>query len=181
MHGLGDVLLKTRKRHDDLEGAAGGELGLDSLVEQRMVGVIEDLVPVVLGEANGELVGVEGGPGGHGENFAGVGVHGDDGADFAFEGLFGGHLDVEVDGETKVFAGDGEFLAEVAEFFAVAVDDDVAAAVGAAEDGVVGRLDAGSADDVAGRVEGVAVVVGEHLLGDLADVADEMSGEAVGG
>src|SRR6202011_4467072 len=36
-------------------------------------------------------------------------------------------------------------------------------------------------DDVAGRVEGVAVVVGEHLLGDLADVADEVGGEAVTG
>ena len=99
----------------------------------------------------------------------------------AFEGLFGGHLDVEVDGEAEVFAGDGEFLAEVAELFAVAVDDDVAAAVGAAEERVVGGLDAGAADDVAGRVEGVAVIVGEHLLGDLADVADEVGGEAVAG
>ncbi len=101
-------------------------------------------------------------------------------ADFAFEGFFGGHLDVEVDGEAEVFAGDGEGLAEVAELFAVAVDDDVAGAVCAAEEGVVGLLDAGAADDVAGLVEGVAGVV-EHLLGDLADVADEMGGEAVAG
>ena len=54
-------------------------------------------------------------------------------------------------------------------------------AVDAAEEGVVGGLDAGFADDVAGRVEGVAVVIGEHLLGDLADVADEVGGEAVAG
>ncbi len=63
----------------------------------------------------------------------------------------------------------------------MAVDNDVAAAVGAAEESVVGGFDAGAADDVAGRVEGVAVVVGEHLLGDLADVADEVGGEAVAG
>jgi hypothetical protein len=68
----------------------------------------------------------------------------------------------------------------VAELFAVAVDDDVAAAVFAAEERVVGLLDAGAADDVAGRVEGVAWVV-EHLLGDLSDVADEVGGEAVAG
>ena len=156
VHGLGDVLLKAGERHDDLEGAARGELRLDGFVQQRMVGIVEDFVPVVFGEADGELVGIEGGAGDHGEDLAGVGVHGDDGADFAFEGLFGGHLDVEVDGELQVFAGDGEFLAEVSELFAVAVDDDVAAAVGAAEKSVVGGFDAGSADDVAGRVEGVA-------------------------
>ncbi len=93
--------------------------------------------------------------------------------------FFGGHLDVEVDGELQVFAGDGEFLAEVAQFPAVAVDDDVAAAVDAAEECVVGCLDAGTADDIAGRVEGVTIVVGEHLLGDFADVADEVGSETV--
>ena len=110
VHGLGDVLLEAGDRHDDLEGAAGRELGLDGLVEERMVGVIEDLVPVVLGEADGELIGVEGGARGHGEDLAGVGIHGDDGSDLAFEGLFCGHLDVEVDGELQVFAGNGLFL-----------------------------------------------------------------------
>src|SRR6266700_2508358 len=52
------------------------------------------------------------------------------------------------------------------------------AAIFASEEGVVGLLDAGPADDVAGGVEGVAGVV-EHLFGDFADVADEVSGEAV--
>jgi hypothetical protein len=63
----------------------------------------------------------------------------------------------------------------------VAVDDDVAAAIHAAKEGIVGGFNAGAADDVAGRVESVAVVIGEHLLGDFADVADEVSGEAVAG
>ena len=126
------------ERHDDLEGGAGCELRLDGLVQQRMVGVVDDLVPVALGEADGELVGIEGGARDHGEDLAGVRVHGDHGAVLAFHGLFGGHLDVEVDGELEVLAGDGELLAELADLFAVAVDDDVAGAVGAAEEGVVG-------------------------------------------
>ncbi len=50
------------------------------------------------------------------------------------QGLFGGHLDVEVDGEAEVLAGHGELLAEVANLLAVAVDDDVVRAVGAAEE-----------------------------------------------
>jgi hypothetical protein len=63
----------------------------------------------------------------------------------------------------------------------MAVDDDVAAAVGATKEGVVGGLHAGTSDHVAGRVEGVAVIVGEHLLGDLADITDEVGREAVTG
>ena len=88
--------------HDDFEGGAGGQLRLDGLVQQRMVGVVEDLVPVALADADGELVGVEGGAGGQGEDLAGVGIHRDDGSGLAFEGLLGGHLDVEVDGELEV-------------------------------------------------------------------------------
>ena len=55
-----------------------------------------------------------------------MGIERDDGADLAFERLFGGHLEIEVDGEAEVFAGDGECLAEVAELLAVAVHDDIA-------------------------------------------------------
>ena len=143
-----------------------------------MIRVGEDGVPVGLGEVDRELVGIEGGTAGEGEDLAGVGIHGDDGANLAVEGLLGGFLDVEVDGEAEVFAGDGVLFANHAELFAVRVDEDVAGAVGAAEERVVGLLDAGAADDVAGLVEGVAGVV-EHLLGDFADVADEVGGEAV--
>jgi hypothetical protein len=176
---LGDVLLQARHRHDDLEGAAGCELRLDGLVEQRVVRVIQDRRPVAVGEPDGELVGVEAGARDHGKDLAGVRVQRDDGSGLSFEGLFGRLLDVEVDGELEILSGLGEFLAEVSDLLAVRVDDYVARAVHAAQERVVGGFDAGAADDVAGRVGGVAVVVGEHLLGDLADVADEVSGETV--
>src|SRR5882757_7102829 len=66
-------------------------------------------------------------------------------------------------------------------FFAVAVHDDVTAAVDAAEEGVIGGLNAGTAHDVAGRVEGVSFVGREHLLGDFAYVADQVSGKSIAG
>ncbi len=108
-------------------------------------------------------------------------IHGDQRAVLALHGPLSGHLDIQVDCEFEIFAWDSEGLAEVAEFFAVAVYDDVATAVGAAEESVVAGLNARAADDVAGRVEGVSVIVGEHLLGDLADVADEVGRKAVAG
>ncbi len=180
MHRLGDVLFEPGQRHDDLEGGTRRKLCLDGLVQQGMIRVSDDLVPVSAGEADGKLVGIEGGAGDHGENFASVWVHGDQRTVLALHGFFGGHLDVEVDGELEVFAGSGQLLSEVAELFAVAVDDDVAAAVFAAEEGVVRLLDAGTTDYVARRVEGIAWIV-KHLFGDFADVADEMRGKTVTG
>ena len=145
-----------------------------------MVGVVENLVPVIFGQPDRELVWIEGRPRDHGENLAGVGVHRHDSADLAVEGLFCRHLNVEVNGELQILAGNSEFLAEVAKLLAVAVDDDVAAAVFAAEQRIVGLLDAGATYDVARRVKGVAGIV-EHLLGDLTHVADKVGREAVAG
>ncbi len=179
-HGLSNVLLEASESHDDFEGAAWSELGLNGLVQERVVGVVEDLVPIVLGKSNGKLVGIEGGAGGHRQNFTRVRVHGHDSADLTVEGFFSGHLDVEVDCELEVFARGGKFLTEVAKLFSVAVDDDVTAAVDAAEQRIVGLLNARAAYDIARGVEGIARVV-EHLFGDFADVPDEVSGESVAG
>ncbi len=83
-----------------------------------------------------------------------MGVHGDESAGFTFEGSFGGHLEVKVYGELEVLSGDGEFLPQLTDLFAVGVDDNVTGTVFATEEGVVGLLDTGFADDVAGIVEG---------------------------
>ena len=66
-----------------------------------------------------------------------------------------------------------------ADFFAVAVDDDVARAIDAAQHRVVGLLDARLADHVAGLVEVVTWPLFEVLLRDLADVTDQVRREAV--
>src|ERR1700722_2912116 len=105
-----------------------------------MVGVVEDGLPVCASEMQ-KLVGVVGGTRCHGENFTGVRVHGNDGADLAFERLFRSHLNVEVDGELDVRTGSGELLTEHTNLFAMGVDDDVSRSIGAAENGVIGFFD----------------------------------------
>ncbi len=77
VHVLRDALFQACERHDDLERGARCELSLDGLVQQGMVRVGDDLVPVGAGEADGELVGVEGRARDHGEDLAGVRIHGD--------------------------------------------------------------------------------------------------------
>ena len=143
-----------------------------------MVGVVNDLRPVGLGQAHGELVGVERGPRDHGENLAGVRVHGDQCAVLAFHHLLRHALQIEVDGEPQVLARLGKLLSKLADFLAVAVDDDIARAVHAAQQGVVGLFHAGFSDYVAGLVE-VELGAVQVLLGDLAHVADQVGREAV--
>ena len=62
----------------------------------------------------------------------------------------------------------------------MAVNNHVAGAVLASQQLIVGLLDTGLADHIAGRVGRVARVV-EHLLANLAHVADEVGGKAVAG
>ena len=65
------------------------------------------------------------------------------------------------------------------DLFAVGVDDHVAGAINPTQERVVGGFDAGTADDVSGRVGGKSVVIGKHLLRHLTDVADQVGGKAV--
>ena len=116
--------------------------------------------------------------GDHGENFAVARIHGDDGAVGVAESELGGALQIVVDGEFQVLAGDGVLGAEIADFATMAVDDLVARAVLPAEKLVVGFFDAGFADDVAGLVGGVARQV-QIFFTDFADIADEVSGKAI--
>jgi len=69
-------LLQAGHRHEDLECRAGSQLGLDSLVHERVVGVVDELIPVGSVDAHGEGIGVEAGTRDHGQNLAVAGVHG---------------------------------------------------------------------------------------------------------
>jgi hypothetical protein len=71
-----------------------------------------------------------------------VGIHRDDRAVLAVERLFCSDLQIEIDREPQVFAGDGELLTKVAKLFAMAIDNDVAASIFTAEQRVVGLFDA---------------------------------------
>ena len=129
---------------------------------------------------DGEGVGVEAGPGDHGQNVAVARIHGDDCAVAVAESQFGGALQIVVDGQLQVLARDGVLDAEIADFAAVAVDDDIARSVLAAQQLVVGLFHARLADHVAGFVVGKARVV-EVFLTDFAHITDEVSGKAVAG
>ena len=110
IEGLRDPFLPARDRHNDLEGRAGRELRLDGPVEQRFLRIGHQLAPVVARDAHRELVGIEGGPAHHGQNLAGVRIHGDDGAVFARDGLLGGNLQIDIDGQLQRLAGLGGLL-----------------------------------------------------------------------
>ena len=178
LHVLRDAFFETGERHDDLEGGARGELGLDGLVHQRVLGIGEVLVPLIARNAHRELVGIEGGSADEREDFAGVRVNGDHGAVAVAECVLRGALDIEVDGELEALARLGGLGADLADFAAMTVDNHVLGAVFAAQDGVVRGLDAGAAHDVAGFIHGVVGIV-EHVFTDFSDVANEVSGEAV--
>ena len=165
---------------DRLEGGAGRELGLDGAVQQGIVGVAGDFLPVGGLDADGEFVGVEAGAGGHGEDLAVVRIEGDDRAAAAFQREFGDHLEIEVDGELEVFAGGGVLDAEDLALAAAVVDDGLAFAIDAHQDVVVLLLDAGLADDLALVVLGVLGVV-EFGFADFAGVADDVGDDAVFG
>src|SRR5262249_20773338 len=47
MHVLSDLFLEPGSRHDDLENRSGGKLGLNGFIEQRMVVIIDEFVPLV--------------------------------------------------------------------------------------------------------------------------------------
>ena len=68
-----DPRADARKRGAELEGGAG-RVGVDGPVHERIGGVLGELLPVGLGNGGDELVGIERGNRGHGEDFAVVGI-----------------------------------------------------------------------------------------------------------
>src|SRR5258708_31774502 len=52
---LCDSLLPTGERHQDLEGRSGGKLRLNCFIQQRLVGIIDEAVPLIPGKLHGEI------------------------------------------------------------------------------------------------------------------------------
>ena len=87
VEGLGNPFLPARRRHNDLERRAGRQLRLNRFIQQRLVRIIHQLVPLVPRNLHGEVVRIKGRPAHHRQNFPGVRIHGDDGAVLPFDGL----------------------------------------------------------------------------------------------
>src|SRR6185437_13306164 len=92
--------------------------------------------------------------------------------------LFGDALEVEVDGEAQVMARRSKLLAFYADLLPVAVDDDVARAIDAAQPPVIGLFHARLAHHVTGLKVVIAAAL-EVLLRDLADIPDQVRREAI--
>ena len=76
-------------------------------------------------------------------------IHRDDCAGLALQRLFGRDLQVEIDGQLELLAGNRRHIAQRADFLAAAVDQHLPRAVLAHQNIVVVLLDARHADDVA--------------------------------
>ncbi len=123
-------------------------------------------------------IGIERRTADHGQDFAVARVHGNDRTGLAFQRLFGSDLQIKIDGELELFAGNRLHVAERAHFLAAAVDQHLARAVLAHQDIVVILLDPRHADDVA-RVVQLPLRLGQHVFAHLADVADDVRHESV--
>ena len=99
MQILRDAFLPTRHRHDDFESRAGGQLRLNRLVQQRLIGIGDQLVPFIARDAYGKIVRIESRTARHGQDFSGMRVHGDDRAVLPFQRFLGGDLQIDINGE----------------------------------------------------------------------------------
>ena len=115
---------------------------------------------------------------GHGQDFAVARIECDDRARAVTEGLFGDLLQVIVNAELNLLAGNGFLRGEVSDLLADAVYDDAALAVGALQQIVVLKLQAEFAGKVA-RPQ-LAVARFDLLFADFTHVAHGVGEEASG-
>src|ERR1035441_3568432 len=107
-------------------------------------------------------------------------MHGDDSAVTIAESQFSRPLQIVVDGDLQVLAGNGVLGAQVAHFATVAIDDHISGAVLPAPKLVGCLFDSSLADPIDTVTARIARVV-EVVLADLADVADEVRGISITG
>ena len=141
-------------------------------LSRGVCGIGVELRPFLVGNTDGEIVGIEGGPADHRQYFTGASVHGDEGAFFVGEIGFCDLLQVFVNGELDRLAGNRFDIVERAHDFADAIDDHAAHAVSAFNLFVVLLFESGLADDIAGLVT-VRILL--HVLdGNFTNVADRV-------
>ena len=148
---------------------------MNGTVEQRPLGIFIQLLPFFCRDAHGEIVGVVGRLGGHGEHFTRLGVHRHDRASFPNQSLFGDQLQVIIDGQADGLTRDRIGLLEPAYLAPDAVDDRAPHAVDTHEVIVVLPLEPGLAHNIAGAVAPAAFL---DLIG--ADITAHVRHEPTG-
>ena len=166
------------QRHKRLESRTRRLLRLNGAVQQRMVGIIGDLFPILRLDAHRKLIGIEGGPADHGQHLAGARIERHHGPVAAIHGQLGHGLQIQVDRELNVFAGNGRLVADNLPYLAAIVHHHLPLAVHAHERIVVLALDAEFADHIALTVFGELGRV-QFLFADFAGVPDHVRRHAV--
>src|SRR5580693_9326767 len=127
--------------------------------------------PFFRGNTNGEIIWIGRGAADHREDFTSARVQSDHGSGTYAERLLGDLLQVVVDSELNLLAGNRFLLSKVAEFFhffSDAIDDDAAHAVRAGQNVVVLALEPGFSGEVAWTEPPIACF--DLLFADFADV-----------
>src|SRR5665213_1874741 len=126
-------VVHRRQRHGGLEGRAGRIGTSDGLVEQRLVVGSGQLAPLRAGDADIEPVGIETGCGGKRQDIAVGRVHYHAGSAFAAQALMDETLQLAIEADPDIQAGDAGILALLAVHPAIGIDFDAAGAGAAAE------------------------------------------------
>ncbi len=165
------VLQHGRSCHD-FENRPRRKLRLDCTIEQRMQGVFVQILPVIPRNTHGEIVGIQGRMAHHRQDFSGARVQGDYRTGARPQGLLRDLLQIVVDGQLNLFAGNGFLSGEAIHFLANAVYDHAAHAVRALKQVVVLALQSGLSREVSGAE--LAVARFNLLLADFTNVARGM-------
>ena len=150
---------------------------LDGAIQQRMERIFVEAAPFVFRNLHREIVGIRSGAADHGQNFPGARIERHHCAGALAERLLGDLLQIVIDGERDLFAGNGLLRGEAADFFAHAVDDHAPHAVRAHQRIVVLLFEAGFSREVA-RTQ-LAIAIFDLLFTDFADVPAGMAHKAV--
>ena len=172
--------LKRREGHDRLEGGPGRLLCLDGAVHQRMIGVVQQHLPILRTDAAGKQVGIERGPAHHGEHFAGSRVESHHRATAVFHGQLGYGLQIQIDGELQALSGDSFLVVQDVALVAEAIHFHAALPVHTHQNVVVLVFKTVFADDVA-LVEASEFGCVQLGFAHFTDVSDDMRRQAVAG
>ncbi len=155
-----------------LNARAGRQLCLDGLVQQRIIGIGDQLVPLAIGNSHGEIVGIESRAADHGQDFAGARVHGDHGSVSSSNSLFRRDLQIDVEGQLELLPGTAGFWSSSPISFPLLFTRTWREPFFPIKTWLVLQLDPGSAHHVARVIELPACGWFSICLAHLADVAD---------
>src|SRR6266853_562040 len=160
----------------DFENRARRKLRLNGSIQQRMLRIFVETLPVICRDTDREIIGVQSRMADHGQDFSGARVQRDCRTRAPAQGLLRNFLQVVINGQQNLFARNGFLSGQALLFLANTVYNYTAHSVRALEQVVVLAFQAGLPDEVAGAELAVARL--NLLLADFTDIARSVGEEA---